>query len=87
MAGIRRATKKLLRNISGAPEIVVTGNPVQARIKKPEIAFLDPPGVGCALYASAFEEIASLYLGRKANVAHARCATNDGGYCEWQLEG
>jgi hypothetical protein len=85
MAAIRRATKKLLRNMSGAEEILVSGNPVQARMKKPEIAFLDPPGLGCALYASAFEEIASLYLARKANVAHSRCATHDGGYCEWQL--
>ena len=88
LAGIRRAAKKLLKNMSGAADIHVSGKPVLARMKEPEIAFLEPPGVGCALYASAFEEIASLYLGRKATVAHARCATNDGsGYCEWRLDG
>lgn len=87
ISAIRRATKKLLRDISGAAEITVTGNPVHARIRKPEIAFLDPPGVGCTLYAAGFEEMASLYLGKKAHVAHARCATNDGDYCEWRLEG
>jgi hypothetical protein len=85
-AAIRRATAKLLHNVSGLSDISVTGKPIRARMKQPQIAFMDPPGVACAMYAAAFEEIASLYLGRKANVAHVTCATNGGDYCEWQLE-
>lgn len=85
-AAIRRAAARLLRNISGNTEVSVTGKPIQARMNKSQIALLDPPGTACAMYAAAFEEIASLYLGRKANVAQTHCATNGGGYCEWRLE-
>jgi hypothetical protein len=85
-AAIRRAATRLLHNVSGQSDVHVSGKPLRAQIKRPEIAFLDPPGVACALYAAAFEEIASQYLGRKANVAHSKCATNGGDYCEWRLE-
>lgn len=83
---IRRATARLLRNVSGASDISVTGKPIRARMAKPPIAFMDPPGVACVLYAAAFEEIASLYLGKKANVAQTSCATSGNGFCEWRLE-
>lgn len=85
-AAIRRAARRLLRNISGIPAATVSGKPMHARINQPQITLLDPPGTACALYGSAFEEIATLYLGRKANVAQTHCATNGGGYCEWRLE-
>jgi hypothetical protein len=42
--------------------------------------------VSCMLYGSAFEEIASLYLGRKAKVSHKRCVINGGSICEWTLD-
>ena len=84
-AAIRRATKRLLRNISGA-NVTVSGKPMHARMTESPLAMMEPPGTACALYAAAFEEIASLYLGRKANVAQTHCATNGGGYCEWRLD-
>ena len=83
---IRRAAARLLRNISGNPDVSVTGKPLLARMRNPQVTAMEPAGTACALYAAAFEEIASLYLGRKANVAQTQCATNGGGYCEWRLE-
>jgi bacteriochlorophyll 4-vinyl reductase len=83
---IRKAAAKLLRSISGNPDVSVAGKPLHARMQSPQITAMEPAGTACALYAAAFEEIASLYLGRKANVAQTHCATNGGGYCEWRLE-
>lgn len=83
---IARASTRLLRNVSGAPDVHVAGKPLRAQIKAPQVAFLEPAGLACTLYAAAFEEIASLYLGKKANVAHSQCATNASDCCEWRLE-
>jgi hypothetical protein len=84
-AAIRRAARRLLRNISGSDEVTVHGNPVRAQIKKPAAANLEPAGIGCALYGAAFEELASLYLNKRANVRPTRCASKDGDLCEWEL--
>jgi hypothetical protein len=86
IGAIRRATARLLKNIAGTTDVTVAGNPINARIKNPQTALLEPAGVACALYASAFEEISSLYLGRKTRVQQLRCVTDGGGYCGWQLE-
>src|SRR5688500_4017618 len=84
-ATIRRATKRLLRSISGSQDVSVHGNPVHARIKQPAAAFLEPKGVGCALYGAAFEELASLYLNKKTSVTQTKCATQANDFCEWEL--
>lgn len=87
MRAIRKATARLFKNIAGTDGISVSGNPIHARIDDLQTARMEPAGVACALYGSAFEEIASLYLGRKVRVQHTRCAANgDGGYCDWQLQ-
>ena len=86
LGSIRRATTRLLKNIAGTSDVSVTGKPIHARINHPQTASLEPAGVACALYASAFEEIASLYLGRKARVQQIKCASNGSSYCDWQLE-
>jgi hypothetical protein len=86
-AAIRRATNRLLRNISGSDDVAVQGKPIRARITKPVTAFLDPPGVACTLYGAAFEELASSYLGKKTSVAHDKCATQGSEYCDWRLDG
>jgi bacteriochlorophyll 4-vinyl reductase len=87
LRAIRRATSRLFRNIAGTTDVLVSGKPIHARINKPQTARLEPAGVACALYGSAFEEIASLYLGRKARVQQTKCVTTGADYCEWQLDG
>jgi bacteriochlorophyll 4-vinyl reductase len=85
-AVIRRAVRKLLSNTAGTDSVTVSGSPVQARIMNSVLARLDPPGMACALYAAAFEEVASLYLGKKTNVTHAKCVAQSSDSCEWRLE-
>ena len=82
----RLAAARLLRNISGDGDVAVTGNPVLARVHRSDITMLEPEGLGCTLYAAAFEELASLYLGKKTAVVHERCAAKGDSYCEWRLD-
>lgn len=83
---VARATRKLLRDITGSDHIDVHGKPLAVRLHQPATAMLEPAGIACALYGAAFEEIASLYLGKRARVTHARCIVNGGSICQWTLE-
>ena len=86
MVGVQRDDPPVVGGGAALSVRSVTGKPLLARMRNPEVTAMEPAGTACALYAAAFEEIASLYLGRKANVAQTQCATNGGGYCEWRLE-
>ncbi|MGQ0562401.1 MAG: hypothetical protein ACT443_11060 [Gemmatimonadota bacterium] len=83
---LARAARRLLRNVAGTDHIDVKGKPLVARLHQPATARLEPAGVSCALYGSAFQEIASLYLGKEARVAHSRCIINGGSNCQWTLD-
>lgn len=83
---LARAERKLLRNITGVDRVDVKGRPLVVRLHQSPTAMLEPAGVACALYGSAFEELASLYTGKRAKVAHSRCMVNGGAICQWTLE-
>ena len=83
---VARAARKLLRNITGTDHVDVRGKPLVARLHQPATAMLEPAGTTCTLYGSAFEAIASLYLGKKTKVTHSRCVINGGSICEWTLD-
>lgn len=83
---LARGERKLLRNITGTNRVDVKGKPLVARLHQSPTAMLEPVGVSCALYGSAFEELASLYTERKAKAAHSRCMVNGGGICQWTLD-
>ena len=83
---VSRSAKRLLKNITGSSHIDVGGKPLVAKLHQPATAKLEPAGVACALYGAAFEEIASLYVGKKGRVAHSRCVINGGSICQWTLD-
>ncbi len=83
---VARSARKLLRNITGSDHIDVRGKPLMARLHQPATAMLEPAGTSCALYGSAFEEMATLYIGKRARVAHSRCVIDGGSICQWTLE-
>lgn len=83
---LARAQRKLLRNTTGTNHVDVKGRPLVARLHQPPTAMLDPVGVSCALYGSAFSELASLYLDKPAHVSHTRCVINGGSICSWTLD-
>jgi len=83
---VARAARKLLRDIAGSDHVDVHGKPLVARLHQSPTALLDPPGTACALYGAAFEEITSLYVGKKARVTHSRCMIDGGAICQWTVE-
>lgn len=83
---IARVARKLLRDMTGSTHVDVRGKPLVARLHQPVTAPLDPPGVACALYGSAFAAIAALYLNRNARAMHAPCVINGGSICQWTLD-
>ncbi|HUP88305.1 MAG TPA: hypothetical protein VM100_03095 [Longimicrobiales bacterium] len=83
---LARAQRKLLKNITGVDRLDVKGKPLVARLHQSPTAMLEPAGVSCALYGSAFEELASLYVGKRAKVTHSRCMVNGGAICQWTLD-
>lgn len=85
-AFVARAARKLLQDITGTDHIDVHGKPLAVRLHQPATAVLEPAGIACSLYGAAFEEIASLYLGKRVRVAHSRCVVNGGSICQWTLD-
>jgi len=83
---VARSARKLLRNITGTNHVDVRGRPLTAQLHQPPTAMLEPPGTACALYGAAFEEVVSLYVGKKARVSHSRCVINGGSVCEWKVD-
>ena len=83
---LARAERKMLRKITGTDRVDVKGKPLVARLHQSPTAMLEPAGVSCAIYGSAFERLASLYTNKKAKAAHSRCMVNGGGICQWTLD-
>lgn len=83
---VARAARKLVRNITGSRHVDVRSKPLVVQLHQPVTARLEPVGVSCALYGSAFEEITSLYLRKRTRVSHSRCVINGGSICEWKAE-
>lgn len=82
--GARRAVRRLLRSIAGAPRIslrkpfvIGMGNSPTGRID----------GTACVLYTGAIEELAALFVGKEQRVVHSRCSARGDALCEWTLDG
>lgn len=83
---VARSARKMMRNMTGTDHVDIRSRPLVARLHQPQTAALEPAGAACNLYGSAFEELASLYVGKKGQVAHPRCAINGGAVCEWTVD-
>jgi predicted hydrocarbon binding protein len=83
---LARSARNLLRNITGTDHVDVRSKPLVAQLHQSAVARIEPAGMSCALYGAAFEEIVSLYVGKKARMAHTRCEINGGSVCEWRVD-
>lgn len=81
--GVRRAVRRLLRSIAGAPRISLR-KPFVIGMGNSPTGRLD--GTACVLYTGAIEELARLYVGREHRVVHSRCSARGDALCEWTLE-
>lgn len=82
--GVRRAVRRLLRSIAGAPRISLR-TPFVVGMGNSPTGRLD--GTACVLYTGAIEELARLYVGKEQRVVHSRCSARGDAICEWTLEG
>jgi predicted hydrocarbon binding protein len=63
----------------------VENGPVRVRLRDTITAEVDPGGVACALYTSAFAALGERYLRAGVRGEHTRCQTRGDEYCEWTL--
>ena len=83
-AFVRRA-QRLARRIGAGSESRVTGSPVRVMLTRSITADVDPGGVACLLYASAFRALGQRYFKSELRVEHTRCEARGDEVCEWTV--
>jgi hypothetical protein len=83
LPGVRRAVRKLLRNIAGGARVTLR-KPMVVGMGNSPTGRLD--GTACVLYTGAIEELARLYVGKERRVVHSRCSARGDALCEWTME-
>ncbi|MCI0435617.1 MAG: hypothetical protein L0271_18525 [Gemmatimonadetes bacterium] len=81
----RRATRRLLRGITGDAGFAVRGKTMTVSMKHSPGAALGE-GV-CVLYTGAIEAVIEHFCGRQRPVDHAHCMGRGDAVCEWTLNG
>lgn len=82
----RKLATRMLRGLSGAATVEVTGRPPVVRISESALSSLDPAGSACVLYAAALEELGDALAGHRPTVLHTRCVGTGEAACEWTVE-
>ena len=83
-AFLRRAGM-LTRRIAAGAEPHVAGGPLRITLARSITAEVDPGGVACSLYASAFRALGERYLKTELRVEHTRCEARGDEVCEWTV--
>jgi hypothetical protein len=83
LPGVRRAVRRLLRNIAGGARVTLR-KPMVVGMGNSPTGRLD--GTACVLYTGAIEELARLYVGKERRVVHSRCSARGDALCEWTME-
>jgi len=84
---LRRALQRLARRMAAGGTVEVLRDPVGVRIAPCIAAAVDPGGVACLLYTSAFRTLAREYGDTDARIVHSACETRGQPACEWTLQG
>ena len=84
-AALARRARLLSRRIAAGAEPLILRAPVRVRLRNSITAEVDPGGVACRLYTSAFRALSERYLRAGAAAEHNRCATRGDDLCEWTL--
>jgi predicted hydrocarbon binding protein len=80
-----RRTRLFARRFAAGAVPEVHKAPLRVSLQKSITAEVDPGGVACRLYASAFQALAQRYLRPGARVEHSRCEARGDGACEWTV--
>lgn len=84
-AALARRARLLARRIAAGAEAAILPSPVRVRLRDSITADVDPGGVACGLYTSAFHALSERYLRAGAKAEHSRCETRGDDQCEWTL--
>ena len=84
-AALARRTRLFARRVAAGAESQVLKGPVRTQLRGSITAEVDPGGVACSLYTSAFQALADRYLRAGARVEHARCEARGEEGCEWTV--
>ena len=84
-AAFLRRARILARRIAAGAQPSVEKAPPRLSMRNSITAEVDPGGVACALYGSAFKALASRYLRTEARVEHTRCEARGDEVCEWTV--
>ena len=84
-AAFARRARILARRIAAGAQPTVEKAPPRVTMRNSITAEVDPGGVACSLYGSAFEALASRYLRTEARVEHTRCEARGDEVCEWTV--
>ncbi len=80
-----RRTRLFARRFAAGAVPDVQKAPLRVSLQKSITAEVDPGGVACRLYGSAFQALAQRYLRPGARVEHSRCEARGEETCEWTV--
>jgi len=84
-ASFIRRVRILARRIAAGAQSQVEKTPPRARFSSSITAEVDPGGVACSIYTSAFQALAGRYLRNEPRVEHTRCEARGDEVCEWTV--
>lgn len=82
---LQRRAALLARRIAAGAEPRVAGGPIRVTLARSITAEVDPGGVACSLYASAWRALGERYLKTELRVEHTRCEARGDEVCEWTV--
>lgn len=84
-AMLRRALGRLSRRIAAGARVELSGDPLGITLHDSLTARVDPGGVACLLYTSAFDTLAGRYSRAAVRVVHPRCEARGASECFWEV--
>jgi predicted hydrocarbon binding protein len=83
---LRRASRRLLKEIVGPARIEMKDWPRRLRITGSPLTGAEGDRTACALYAAVLEKLVELYTGSRVEAIHTLCTGHGHEHCEWTLE-
>lgn len=85
-AAFLRRARLLSRRIAAGATPAVHHAPLRIALEHSLTAEVDPGGVACRLYTSAFQALGDRYLRPGVRAEHNRCETRGDEACEWTVQ-
>lgn len=84
-AALARRARLLARRVAAGAEPLTLTRPIRVQLRGSITAEVDPGGVACELYTSAFQALIDRYLRGGGKADHTRCEARGDDVCEWTV--